>query len=128
MDQLLEIMLTIAQRETVVEAEDGMRKNDSHISTSGLVNQDEIFTHAKKSFVHIPVGKKGDGDHVEPSDASSQHGYEMGGDDQYDAFYIPDPPKPKVLPNPAAVRLRALEKKIKVIEGNNIFGSAAMNM
>lgn len=52
----------------------------------------------------------------------------MGGDDPYDAFYIPDPPNPKVLPNPAAERLRALEKKIKPIEGNNIFSSTAMNM
>lgn len=52
----------------------------------------------------------------------------MDGDDPYDAFYIPDPPKPKVVPDPAAERLRSLEKKIKAIEGNNIFGSVAMNM
>lgn len=63
MDQLLETMLAIAQRERVVEAETGMRKNDSHIGTSGLVNQDESFTRAKKSFDYIPVGNKGDGDH-----------------------------------------------------------------
>lgn len=128
MDQLLETLLEIAQRERVVEAETGMRKNDSHNSTSGLVNQDESFTHAKKSFVHIPVGSKGDGDHGEPYDASAQHGFEIGGDDPYDAFYVPDPPKPKVLSDPVAERLRALEKKIKAIEGNNIFGSATMNM
>lgn len=128
MDQLLETMLAISQRERVAEAEVGMSKNDSHISTSGLVNHDESFTHAKKSFIHISVGNKGDEDHVEPSDASTQHGSEVGGDDPYDAFYILDPPKPKVLPDPVAERLCALEKKIKAIEGNNIFGSASMNM
>ncbi|XP_050918902.1 uncharacterized protein LOC127136386 [Lathyrus oleraceus] len=121
-------MLEIAQRERVAEAEAGMRKNDSHIGTSGLVNQDESFTHAKKSFVHILIGNKGDGDHVEPYDASAQHVSEVGGDDPYDAFCIPDPLKPKVLPDPAAERFHTLEKKIKVIEGNNIFGSIAMNM
>lgn len=128
MDQLLETMLAIAQRERVAEAEIGMRKNDNHIGTSGLVNQDESFMHAKKNLVHIPVGNKGYGDRVEPSDASAQYGSEMGGDDPYDAFYVPDPPKPKVLPDPAAERLHALEKKIKAIEGNNIFGFVAMNM
>ena len=40
MDQILETMLAIAQRERVAEAEIGTRKNDSHIGTSGLVNQD----------------------------------------------------------------------------------------
>ncbi|XP_050909267.1 uncharacterized protein LOC127123044 [Lathyrus oleraceus] len=49
-------------------------------------------------------------------------------DDQYDAFYILDQPNPKVLSDPATERLHALEKKVKAIEGNNIFGSAAMNM
>lgn len=87
MDQLLETMLEISQRERVAEAETGMKKNDSHIGTSGLVNQHESFTHVKKSFVHIPIGNKGDGDHVEPSDASAQHVSEMGGDDPYDASY-----------------------------------------
>lgn len=91
-DQLLETILAIVQRERVAEAEIGTRKNDSHIGTPGLVNQDESFTHAKKSLVHIPVGNKGDGDRVEPSDASAQYGSEMGGDDPYDAFYLPDPP------------------------------------
>lgn len=60
-----------------MEAEAGMRKNDSHIRTSGLVNQDEIFTHAKKSFIHIRIGNKGDGGHVEHSNASAQHGSEI---------------------------------------------------
>lgn len=128
MDQLLDTMLTITQRERVVEAEAGMRKNDSHIGTSGLVNQDESFTHAKKFFAHILVGNKGDGDHMETLDASAQHGSEVGGDDRYDASYIPDPPEPKVLSDPATERLCTLEKKIKVIEGNNIFGFAALNM
>lgn len=128
MDQLLEIMLAIAQRERVADAEIGTRKNDSHIGTSGVVHQDESFTHVKKSLVHIPVGNKGEGDRAEPSDASAQYGSEIGGDDPYDDFYVLDPPKPKVLPDPAAERLCALEKKIKAIEGNNIFGSAAMNM
>ncbi|XP_050919451.1 uncharacterized protein LOC127136996 [Lathyrus oleraceus] len=50
------------------------------------------------------------------------------GDDPYDAFYVLDQPKPKMLPDLAADRLRALEKKIKAIEGNNIFGIIAMNM
>lgn len=107
MDQLLETMLAISQRERVVEAETGMRKNDSHIGTSVLVNQDESFTHAKKSFVHILVRSKRDEDHGEPYDASAQHGSEVGGDDPYDAFYVPDPQKPKVLPDPAAERLHA---------------------
>ncbi|XP_050915885.1 uncharacterized protein LOC127130978 [Lathyrus oleraceus] len=58
---------------------------------------------------------------------STHHGSEIG-DDQYDAFYMPDQPKPKLLPYPAADRLHALEKKIKAIEGNNIFSASAMNM
>lgn len=102
MDQLLETMLAIAQRDRVVDAEIGTRKNDNHIGTSGLVHQDESFIQAKKSLVHIPVGNKGEGDCVKPSGASSQYGSEMGGDDPYDAFYVPDPPKPKVLPDPTA--------------------------
>lgn len=38
MDQLLEMMLAMAQIERVAEAEIGMRRNDSHIGTPGLVN------------------------------------------------------------------------------------------
>ncbi|XP_050877389.1 uncharacterized protein LOC127081150 [Lathyrus oleraceus] len=41
---------------------------------------------------------------------------------------MPDLPKPKILPDPAVDRLRALEKKIKAIEGNKIFGASAINM
>lgn len=118
MVQLIEMMLAISQRERVAEAETGMRKNDSHIGTLGLVNQDESFTRAKKSFVHIPVRNKGDGDQGDPSNASAQHGSEVGGDDPYDAFYIPDPPNPKVLRDPAAERLCAFEKKTKALKGN----------
>ena len=81
MDQFLETMVAITQRDRVVEAEARTRKNDSHISTSGLVNQNESFTHAKKSFIYIPVGNKDDGDHVKPSDASAQHGSEVAEDD-----------------------------------------------
>ncbi|XP_050889483.1 uncharacterized protein LOC127094733 [Lathyrus oleraceus] len=124
MDQLLETMLAIAQRERVADAEDEARRNDN---PSSLVHQDESFVHAKKSLVHIPVGSKGEGDRVEPSEAPAHYGSEMG-DDPYEAFYVPDHPKPKILPDPAADRLRALEKKIKAIEGNNIFGASAMNM
>lgn len=97
----------------------------SQTGTSGLVNQDDTFSHAKEVPVHIQLGNEG---HIELSDASAQHGYEVAEDDQYDAFYILDPPKPKVLPDPTMKRLCALEKKVKAIEGNNIFGSAAMNM
>lgn len=107
-----------------MDAKIGARKNDS---TSGLVQQDESLIHAKKSLVHIPVGNKRDGDRVEPSDASAHYGSEMG-DDPYDAFYMTNQPNPNMLPDPTTDRLCALEKKIKVIEGNNIFGVAAINM
>ncbi|XP_050916448.1 uncharacterized protein LOC127131577 [Lathyrus oleraceus] len=50
------------------------------------------------------------------------------GDDQYDAFYVPGQPRPKILPDPTTDRLRTLEKKIKAIEGNNSFGASTMNM
>ncbi|XP_050890447.1 uncharacterized protein LOC127095858 [Lathyrus oleraceus] len=124
MDQLLETMLAIAQRERVADAEDEARRNDN---PSSLVHQDDNFIHAKKGLVHIPVGGKGDEDRAEPSEAPAHYGSEMG-DDPYEAFYVPDQPKPKTLPDPSADRLRALEKKIKAIEGNNIFGASAMNM
>lgn len=125
MDQLLETMLVISQRERATEMEAGAKRIASHADTSGLVNQDDTFVDAKEVHVHIPVGNKG---HIKLSDASAQHGSEVAEDDQYDDFYIPDPPKPKVLPDPDIERLCALEKKVKVIEGKNIFGSAAMNM
>lgn len=115
MDQLIEAMLTITQRERVAEGKAMMKKNDSHIGTSGLINQDESFTHAKGVSVHISVGNKGNRDYMEPFDAYAQHGSEMGEADQCDSFYIINPPKPKVLPDHAAERLRALEKKIKAI-------------
>lgn len=70
----------------------------------------------------------GNEDHIEMSDPSTQHGSEVMEDDQYDTFYIPDLPKPKVFPDPAAERLLTLGKKVKAIKGNNIFSSAAMNM
>lgn len=75
------------------------------MGTSGLANQDDNFSRAKGVHVHIPTGKE---DHIELSDASAQHGSEVAEDDQYDAFYIPDPPKPKVLPGLALERLCAL--------------------
>ncbi|XP_050895879.1 uncharacterized protein LOC127102567 [Lathyrus oleraceus] len=124
MDQLLETMLAIAQRERVADAENEARRNDN---PSSLVHPDESYVHAKKSLVHIPIGSKGEGDRAEPSEAPAHYGSEMG-DDPYEAFYVPDQPKPKTLPDPSADRLRALEKKIKAIEGNNIFGASAMNM
>lgn len=95
MDQLLKTMLEIARRERFVEAKIITRKNNSHIGTSGLVHQEESFIHTKKSLVHIPVGNKGEGDRVEPFDASAQYGSEMGGDDLYDAFYAPNHPNLK---------------------------------
>ncbi|XP_050915072.1 uncharacterized protein LOC127130033 [Lathyrus oleraceus] len=124
MDQLLETMLAIAQRERVADAEDEARRNDN---PSSLVHPDEGYVHAKKSLVHIPIGSKGEGDRAEPSEAPAHYGSEIG-DDPYEAFYVPDHPKPKTLPDPSADRLRALEKKVKAIEGNNIFGASNMNM
>lgn len=51
-------------------------------------------------------------------------------EDQYDAFYMLAPIRLGVetLPNPANKRLVALEKKVKSIESNGIFGIIAMNM
>lgn len=111
MDQLLETMLTIAQRERIEEEEARAKRNDS---MPGLNPQDEGYVPTKKRLVQMPVGGKGDGDHAEPSDTSTHHGSEIG-DDQYDAFYMPDQPKPKILPDLAADRLCALEKNIKAI-------------
>lgn len=105
--------------------EAGIKRITSQVGTSGLFNQDDTFARAKVVIVHIPVGNE---DHIKISDAFAQHGSEVEEDDQYNAFYISNPIKPKVLPDPAAERLRALEKKVKTIESNNIFGSAAMNM
>ncbi|XP_050878830.1 uncharacterized protein LOC127082642 [Lathyrus oleraceus] len=124
MDQLLETMLAISQRERVVDEEARAKRNDS---TPGLDPQDESFVPTKKRLVHIPVGGKRDGDYAEPSDASTHHRSEIG-DDLYDDFYVPDQSKPKTFLDLVADRLRTLEKKIKAIEGNNIFGTSAMNM
>lgn len=101
------------------------KKIVSQVGTSGLVNLDDTFARAKGVLVHIPVGNK---DHIYLYDASAQHGSEVEEDDQYDVFYILDPSKPKVLMDPTAERLRALENKVKAIEGNDIFGSTTMNM
>lgn len=125
MDQLLETMMAITQKERAAEMEVGAKKIASQVGTSGLFNQDDNFTRAKGVPIHILVGNEY---HIELSDASAQHGYEVAEDDQYDAFYILDPPKPKVLPDPAAKRLCTLENKVKAIEDTNIFGSASMNM
>ncbi|XP_050895907.1 uncharacterized protein LOC127102596 [Lathyrus oleraceus] len=77
MDQLLETMLAIAQRERDMDEEDRAKRNDS---TPGLDPQDESFVPTKKRLVHIPVGGEGDGDRAEPSDASTHHGSEIGDD------------------------------------------------
>lgn len=82
-DPLLKTMLTIAQREKAVEMEACTKRIASQTCTSGLVNQDDTFAHAKEVPVHIPVGNEG---HIELSDASAQHGSEVAEHDQYDAF------------------------------------------
>lgn len=64
------------------------------------------------------------------SATSAQHGSMIGDDDQYDAFYMPTPAGPTIetFLDTAAERLYSLEKMIKAIEGNNIFGSETVNM
>lgn len=59
MDQLLETMMEIAQRERTVEMEVRARRIASQVGTSGLVNQDGSFTRIKGGLVHIPVGNVG---------------------------------------------------------------------
>lgn len=76
MDQLLETMLEIAQRERerAAEMKACAKRIASQAATSGLVNQNDTFAHAKEVSVHIPVGNEG---HIEISDASAQHGSKM---------------------------------------------------
>lgn len=92
MDQLIEAMLAIAQRERATEMDAGAKRIASQVGTLGLVNQDDNFARAKGVLAHIPVGNE---DHIEFSDTYAQHGSEVEEDDQYDAFYIHDPQNQK---------------------------------
>lgn len=74
-------MLAISQRERVAEMEAMAKRISSQVATSGLVNQDDNFTRAKGVPVHVPVGNRGNEDHIEPFDSSAKHGSEIKEDD-----------------------------------------------
>lgn len=124
MDRFLETILLQAQKEKDVEIEAEARRIAAEFGTLSTYNPRVINLDGSVGCtkpVQIPMINEDPSEHFA---ASAQHRSLAGEDGQYDAFYIPGTIELaiKTLPDPATKRIRALEKKVKAIKSNNIFG------
>ncbi|XP_050915019.1 uncharacterized protein LOC127129970 [Lathyrus oleraceus] len=122
MDRLLETMLLLAQEEKDVETNIEARRvtaqfGSPSLSIPGVTDLDGNHAHPKGAPIPIPIPMV-NVNTPKHSSASARHGSVRGNEDQYDAFFMPQPTKPVVggLLDLAVERLHALEEKLKSLE------------